>query len=140
MSTSPGNDCSQASALPGYSWAHQQAEQAQAHEQQNVDDRYCPGTAVEEFFQAAGCGIDEVGKKNGEQEEEQRAARGVDEAQADGEKKSREQHARRAGIKDCQELSVPGLYVTIFLPGPTLRYRPSWSAIYFPKGLTVRQL
>ncbi len=55
-----------------------------------------PDAAADQFLQSRHCGINEVGKENGEKEENERSPRGIEEAQPHGEQQSREQHARRA--------------------------------------------
>jgi hypothetical protein len=44
---------------------------------------------VEEFLQAHHGRVNEIGKKNGEQEENQCPSRGIEKAQADGEQEGR---------------------------------------------------
>ena len=49
---------------------------------------------ADQSFQSRYRGIDEIGKKNGEEEENQRAPRRIKKTQPHGEQQSREQHPR----------------------------------------------
>ena len=91
-----GQRLSQAGALPGNPRAYKKTRQSQTNQKQKVNDRDCPDPAADQFLQSLHCGINEVGKKNGEKEENQRAPRRIEKAQPHGEQQSREQHARRA--------------------------------------------
>ncbi len=91
-----GQLCSQAGALPRNPRAHKKPEHTQTDEKQKVDNRDPPDAAVDQLLQPPHCGINEVGKKNGEQEENQRSPRRIEKAQPHREEQGRKQHARRA--------------------------------------------
>ena len=77
----PRQRLSQAGALPGNPRADQKAEKPQSNQKQEVNDRDRPDAAADQFLQSLHCGINEVGKKNGEKEENQRSPRRVEKAQ-----------------------------------------------------------
>jgi len=92
----PGQRLSQTSALPGNPRPYQKTEKHQSNQKQKVNDGDRPDAAADQFLQSLHCGINEIGKKNGEEEENQRSPRRIQKAQTNGEQESREQNARRA--------------------------------------------
>ena len=91
----PGQRLSEACALPGNPRADQKTEEYQSNQKQKVNDRDRPNAAADQFLQSLHCWVNEVGKKNGEKEENQCSPRCVEKAEAHGEQKGREQNARR---------------------------------------------
>src|SRR5260370_4438555 len=65
----PGQRLSQAGALPGNPRPDQKSDQPQATKKQEANDRDRPDAAVDQFLQSFHRGINQVGKKNGKQEE-----------------------------------------------------------------------
>ena len=78
----PGQRLSQASALPGNPRPDQKTEEHQSNQKQKVNDGDRPDAAVDQFLQSLHCGINEVGKKNGEKEDNQRSPRRIEKAHA----------------------------------------------------------
>src|ERR1700687_579320 len=69
----PGQRLSQARALPGNPRTDQKSNQSQPNEKHEVNNRDRPDAAANQFLQSLDCGINKVGKKNGEQEQNQRS-------------------------------------------------------------------
>ena len=92
----PRQRLSQPGALPGNPGADEKAEHHQAEEKQKVNDCDRPDAAADQSLQSSHAGINEIGKENGEKEENQRPPRRIEKTQSHGEQESREQHARSA--------------------------------------------
>jgi len=73
-----------------------ESDQRQPNEKKEVDDRNRPNPAADKFLQTLDCGINKVGKKNGEKEENQRAPRRIEKAEPHREQEGGKQNARRA--------------------------------------------
>src|SRR4029077_17833073 len=89
----PGQRLPQASALPGNPRPYQKTEEHQSNQKQKVNDGDRPDAAADQFLQSLHRGIDEIGKKNGEEEQNQRSPRRIQKAHPNGEQESREQNA-----------------------------------------------
>ncbi len=76
----PGQRFSQAGALPGNPRADQKSDQSQPNQKQEVNNRDRPDTAADQLLQSLHRGINQVGKKNGKEEENQRPPRCIEEA------------------------------------------------------------
>src|SRR5208337_1411624 len=87
-----GQRFSQARALPGDPRTDQETEHPQTNEKQEVNDGDRPDAAADQFLQALDGGINEIGKKNGKEEENQRASRRIEKTHPDGEQQGREQN------------------------------------------------
>lgn len=83
-------------ALTSDSGTNEKSEHAQAEQKEQINNGDRPNAAADDFFQAKNSRVDQIGKENGEKEEDESTASGVEKSQGQGKKKSREDYARSA--------------------------------------------
>ena len=90
LSMSPGSDAPRRALCRAILGPTRKPDTPRPTSKQQVNDRDRPDAAADQFLQPLYGGINEIGKKNGKEEENQRASRRIKKTQPDGEQYGRE--------------------------------------------------